>query len=68
VGHGTLGIGTHIVTTLRRYRSLSIKLLASLEGSDPAELQPYLDDLAGAGVIVLTEDRVTMSAAGAAVP
>jgi predicted transcriptional regulator len=61
-----LGLGTHIVTTLRRYKSLPVQLLARLAGSDPAELQPYLEDLARAGVVVLTEDRVTMRAAGAA--
>ena len=56
-----LGIGTNIVKTLRRHKSLPIQLLARLEGSDPIQLQPYLDDLQQAGVVVVKGDLVTFS-------
>lgn len=55
-----LGIGTSIVKTLRRHKSLPIKLLASYEGSDPDQLKPYLEDLEARGVILIENDRVTL--------
>ena len=55
-----LGMGFSIVKTLQRHKSLPIELLAGLEGSDPAELQPYLDYLEEAGVVEIEKDRVSI--------
>jgi hypothetical protein len=55
-----LGLGTSIVKTLKRHKSLPIKVLASFEGSDPARLRPYLNDLQDAGVVTIHEGRVTL--------
>lgn len=55
-----LGIGTSIVKTLRRHKSLPIKLLASFEGSDPDQLKPYLDDLQQSGVVLIEGDQVSL--------
>jgi hypothetical protein len=55
-----LGLGTSIVKTLRRHKSLPIKLLASYEGSDPDQLKPYLEDLEARGVLLIEGDRVTL--------
>jgi hypothetical protein len=55
-----LGLGTSIVKTLRRHKSLPIKLLASYEGSDPDQLKPYLEDLEARGVLLIEGDGVTL--------
>jgi hypothetical protein len=56
-----LGIGTSIVKRLRRHGSLPVKVLASFEGSDPADLEPYLKDLEKLGVIEVTGENVSIS-------
>jgi predicted transcriptional regulator len=55
-----LGIGTSIVKTLHRHKSLPIKLLASFEGSDPDQLVPYLHELQRSGVVRIEGDRVVL--------